>query len=59
MASAKKEKGHLVVTAVFAYAHAKSGEVVQLRMGDVVDPTQYQEHSIDHLVSIGFLSDAD
>ena len=60
MASAKKgEARDLVVSSEFAYASAKTGEVVQLRKGDVVDPEKYRPESIEHLVSIGFLSESE
>lgn len=47
----------LVVLAPFAYAHAKSGEMVQLTKGSIVDPAKFKQESIDHLVSIDFLAE--
>jgi len=47
--------GNLTVTVPFAYAHAVSGEMRQLVRGDVINPDQFQQESVDHLRSIGFL----
>jgi hypothetical protein len=59
MAAKKDEPKALVVSVPFAYATAKSGEVVQHVRGDVLDPAQYDEKSLEHLRSIGFLGDQD
>lgn len=57
MAAAKKdeEKPREVVVVPFAYPTAKSGEVVQLVRGDVVDPARFTKESLEHLRGIGFL----
>lgn len=43
------------VLSTFAYATTKSGEVVQLVKGDVIDPDRFDDDSIEHLRSIGFI----
>ena len=62
MAAAKKAESEptpdLVVSVPFAYATTKSGEVKQLLKGDLVFADQYKAESIDHLKSIGFLSES-
>ena len=57
MAGAKKaDKATAeVVTTPFAYAKAKDGQVVQLVRGDVIDADRYEEGSLEHLRSIGFI----
>lgn len=61
MVSAKKPeavpavKPAEVVRVPFAYATAKSGEVVQLRRGDVIDADRFVEGSLEHLRGIGFV----
>ncbi len=55
MAAAKKESAPEVVLTQFAYATGKSGEVVQLVKGDVVDSELFTPESLDHLPSIGFV----
>lgn len=39
----------------FAYARTASGVVVQLARGDVVDTAKFDEGSMGHLRSIGFI----
>lgn len=48
-------EGGIVVLVPFAYARAKSGEVVQLVKGDRVDPSRFDPDSLSHLESIGFI----
>ena len=58
MAAAKTKKDESqaeVVLVPFAYATAKSGEVVQLRRGDVIADGRFAEESLDHLRGIGFI----
>ena len=56
MAGAKKdEKAAEVVLSPFAYAKAKSGQVVQLVKGDTIDADRYEKDSLEHLRSIGFI----
>lgn len=57
MAAAKKEEKQTreVVLNSFAYAKAKSGEVVALVKGDVVDADRFEKDSLEHLRSIGFV----
>jgi len=55
MAGAKSDKQATEVVLVpFAYATAKSGEVVQLVKGDVITD-RYTKESLDHLRDIGFI----
>jgi len=56
MGAAKKDDKSSVevVTVPFAYATAKSGEVVQLVKGDVITD-RFKEDSLEHLRSIGFI----
>lgn len=53
--AAKKSADTLAVVVPFAYATATTGEVVQLRKGDVVDPDRFTKESMEHLSSIGFV----
>lgn len=55
--TAKKDdaKSSEVVLSQFAYATAKSGEVVQLVKGDVVDTDRFTKESLEHLRSIDFI----
>ena len=58
MAAAKSKKDECqaeVVLVPFAYAAAKSGEVVALRKGDIVDEARFTEASLDHLRGIEFI----
>jgi hypothetical protein len=57
MAAAKKDDKPAaeVVLVPFAYAKATSGEVVQLRKGDVIVSGRFAEESLDHLRGIGFI----
>lgn len=57
MAAAKKDSGPEVVLSQFAYATAKSGEVVQLVKGDAIDADRYDKDSLEHLRSIGFIGE--
>lgn len=61
MAAAKKDdtKAADVVLVPFAYATAKSGEVVQLSKGDTIDADRYTKESLAHLGSIGFIGSQD
>jgi hypothetical protein len=57
MAGAKDSKPAVEVVAVpFAYAKAKSGQVVQLVKGDAIDADRYEKGSLEHLRGIGFIS---
>lgn len=57
MASAEKDDAKVSesVLVPFAYAQAKSGEVVQLVKGDVIDSDRFKDSSLEHLRSIGFI----
>lgn len=57
MAAAKKDDKPAVevVQVPFAYAQAKSGQVVQLVKGDIIDADRYEKDSLEHLRSIGFI----
>lgn len=58
MAAAKSKKDECqaeVVLVPFAYATAKSGEVVQLRRGDVIEDGRFAEESLEHLRGIEFI----
>jgi len=59
-ASAKKDeaKATEVFSVPFAYAVAKNGEVVQLVKGDVIDADRFKGDSLEHLRSIGFISNS-
>lgn len=48
-----------MVTSRFAYVTAKSGEVRQHVLDDVLDPELYDPKSLEHLRSIGFVADQD
>ena len=51
----KDESQAEVVLVPFAYAQAKSGEVVQLRRGDVIESGRFDEGSLEHLRGIEFI----
>lgn len=59
MAAAKTKKDEPqaaeVVLVPFAYAKSKSGEVVQLRKGDVITDGRFAEESLEHLRGIEFI----
>ena len=58
MAAAKPKKDEAqaeVVLVPFAYATAKSGEVVQLRRGDIIADGRFTDASLDHLRGIEFI----
>jgi len=56
MASAKDSKpASEVVLVPFAYAKAKTSQVVQLVKGDTIDADRYEKDSLEHLRSIGFI----
>ena len=49
----------LTVAVPFAYATTTAGESRQLVRGDQVDPKGFEQASIDHLRSIGFLVESE
>ena len=57
-ARGKSDEGATAVERVcvpFAYPRAKSGEVVMLTKGDVIDPARFAADSLEHLRSIEFI----
>lgn len=54
----KTEKGQLRVSAPLVEVVTEDGKVMHLRQGDIV-PSSVSKKSLEHLSSIGFVTDGD